>query len=76
MNTSTRCLGTLGGVKINEDIQAVDDNNQPIPGLWVAGNDAGGMYGNSYIGIEGGTLGFAYTSGKLAGENAAQYASK
>lgn len=76
MNTSTRCLGTLGGVKINEDIQAVDDNNQPIPGLWVAGNDAGGMYGNTYIGIEGGTLGFAYTSGKLAGENAAQYASK
>lgn len=75
MNTTTRCLGTLGGVKINEEIQAVDENNQPIPGLWVAGNDAGGMYGNTYIGIEGGTLGFAYTSGRLAGENAAKHAS-
>ena len=75
MNTTTRCLGTLGGVKINEEIQAVDENNQPIPGLWVAGNDAGGMYGNTYIGMEGGTLGFAYTSGRLAGENAAKHAS-
>lgn len=76
MNTSTRCLGTLGGVKINEQIQAVDENNQPIEGLWVAGNDAAGMYGNTYIGMEGGTLGFAYTSGRLAGENAAAYARK
>ena len=63
-------------MKINENIQAVDDQSKPIPGLWVAGNDAGGMYGNSYITIEGGTLGFAYTSGKLAGENAAEYTKK
>ncbi|WP_340004789.1 FAD-dependent oxidoreductase [Paenibacillus sp. FSL K6-0276] len=76
LSTSARCLGTLGGVKINENIQAVNDQSKPIPGLWVAGNDAGGMYGNSYITIEGGTLGFAYTSGKLAGENAAEYAKK
>ncbi|MGZ9585868.1 FAD-dependent oxidoreductase [Paenibacillus marinisediminis] len=76
LSTSARCLGTLGGVKINQDIQAVDDQDKPIPGLWVAGNDAGGMYGNTYIGIEGGTLGFAYTSGKIAGENAAEYAKK
>lgn len=76
LSTSARCLGTLGGVRINENIQAVNDQDKPIPGLWVAGNDAGGMYGNTYITIEGGTLGFAYTSGKLAGENAAGYAKK
>ena len=68
-----RNLGTLGGVRINEKIEAVDENGQPIPGLYVAGADAGGMYGRSYVDFEGGTLGFAYTSGKLAGENAAKY---
>ena len=69
-----RCLGTLGGVKINEDIQAVDEEGNAIENLWVAGSDAGGLYGNNYVMFEGGTLGFAYTSGRLAGENAAKNA--
>jgi hypothetical protein len=47
------------------------EKGAPIPGLWVAGADAGGMYGNSYVQVEGGTLGFAYTSGRIAGQNAA-----
>lgn len=68
---TARNLTTLGGVKINEKIQAVDENSMPIEGLYVAGADAGGMYGMSYVDFEGGTLGFAYTSGRLAGENAA-----
>lgn len=68
---SARNLTTLGGVRINENIQAVDANYMPIPGLYVAGADAGGMYGMSYVDFEGGTLGFAYTSGRLAGMNAA-----
>ncbi|MDO5520477.1 MAG: FAD-dependent oxidoreductase [bacterium] len=69
-----RCLSTLGGVKINENIQAVDNNDIAIPNLYVAGADAGGMYGNNYVVFEGGTLGFAYTSGRVAGENAAKNA--
>ena len=69
-----RCLGTLGGVKINENIQAVDEEGNAIENLWVAGSDAGGLYGNNYVMFEGGTLGFAYTSGRLAGENAAKNA--
>lgn len=73
---TTRNLGTLGGVRINEKIEAVDKNGQPIPGLYVAGADAGGMYGKSYVDFEGGTLGFAYTSGKIAGENAVKYVNK
>lgn len=34
----------------------------------------GGMYGKAYVDFEGGTLGFAYTSGRLAGEAVAGYA--
>jgi len=67
-----RSLGTLGGVEVNENLQALDNNNHPINGLYVVGNDATGMYGASYIELEGATLGFAFTSGKLAGEHAAK----
>ena len=74
--TKLRCLGTLGGVAINENIQAIDDNGMTIDNLWVTGADAGGMYGNSYVMFEGGTLGFAYNSGRIAGENAAANAGK
>ncbi|WP_246169646.1 FAD-dependent oxidoreductase [Alkalibaculum sporogenes] len=71
-----RNLSTLGGVGINEKIEAIDGDGVAIPGLYVAGADAGGMYGLSYVDVEGGTLGFAYTSGRLAGENAASYINK
>lgn len=71
VETALRCLGTLGGVKIDENMQAVTEENLPIDNLYVVGADAGGMYGNSYVMFEGGTLGFAYISGKVAGENAA-----
>jgi fumarate reductase flavoprotein subunit len=73
---TTRLLGTLGGVKIDENIQALNAKGDPIPGLYVAGADAGGMYGHDYVQVEGGTLGFAYTSGRMAGRNAAASALK
>lgn len=69
---STRNLGTLGGVRVNENLQAVDKEGATVPNLYVAGSDAGGMYGKSYVDFEGGTLGFAYTSGRIAGLSAAQ----
>ena len=74
VETALRCLGTLGGIKINENMQAVDEQNNPVANLYAVGADAGGMYGNSYVMFEGGTLGFAYISGKIAGECAADNA--
>lgn len=65
-------LGTLGGVQVDENLQAVQSNGQPIANLWVAGADASGAYGNAYVPFEGGTLGFAYNTGRIAGENAAE----
>ncbi len=63
-------LGTLGGIKINEKMQAVNDKKEPIPGLYVVGNDAGGMYGDSYdLVMAGSTVGFAMNSGRIAAEN-------
>lgn len=66
-------LGTLGGVRVNEKLQAVDIDLKPIQGLYVVGNDAGGFYGNitTYPTYEGLATGFAVHSGKLGGQNAA-----
>ncbi|MCV9878591.1 FAD-dependent oxidoreductase [Brenneria izbisi] len=69
-------LGTLGGVKINEKMQAVDKTGDAIPGLYVTGNDAAGMYGDTYdLLLGGGTFGFALNSGRIAAENALDYIS-
>lgn len=63
-------LGTLGGVRANEKMQACDKNDNPIPGLYVVGNDVNGMYGDSYdLVMAGSTVGFAVNSGRIAAEN-------
>ncbi len=68
--------GSIGGVRINEDIQALDESGYPIPGLYAAGAVAGGMYDNSYPDVEGVTMAFAMNSGRIAGENAAESSQK
>jgi fumarate reductase flavoprotein subunit len=69
-------LGTLGGVRVNERLEATDASLRPIPGLYVAGGDAGGFYGNTttYPPYEGLATGFALNSGRIAGESAAERA--
>ena len=67
-------LGTLGGIKANEKLQVVTKDEVPIPGLYAAGNDVGGMYGDSYdLLMAGSTIGFAVNSGRIAAENAVQF---
>jgi fumarate reductase flavoprotein subunit len=77
MRCVTMTLGTLGGIKINHKTEVLDKEEKIIPGLYAAGNDASGMYGDSYnIYLSGGTLGFAVNSGRIAGENALNYIGK
>lgn len=66
-------LGTLGGVEINQFCEVITEDGKAIPGLYAAGSDTSGVYGDSYVYFEGGTLGYAYNSGRLAGESAAAY---
>ena len=70
----TICLGTLGGIRINERCEVVDASGRVIPGLYAAGYDAGGMYGDSYPirPASGLSSGFALNSGRIAGRNAAR----
>lgn len=69
-----RNLGTLGGATIDEKMHALAPDGEPVSNLYVAGADASGMYGKAYVDFEGGTLGFAYISGRLAGIDAAETA--
>lgn len=65
-------LGTLGGIDINDNAEVLNPNGKAIKGLYAAGSETNGVYGNSYVYFEGGTLGYAYGSGRVAGANAAQ----
>jgi fumarate reductase flavoprotein subunit len=65
-------LGTMGGIKINHKTEVIDKKEKVIPGLFAAGFDAGGMYGDSYPiqHASGLSSAFALNSGRLAGNNA------
>ena len=71
----TVCLGTMGGIKVNENMEVLDKKGAPIPGLYAGGLDAGGMYGDSYpIRVSSGlSSAFAINSGRIAGRNALRY---
>jgi fumarate reductase flavoprotein subunit len=67
--------GTIGGIKINHHMEVLNYHESPIPGLYAAGNDTGGWVSDTYCYILTGTaLAFALNSGRITGENAAEYA--
>lgn len=65
-------LVCMGGLECDLDLHVVDDDKNPIPGLYVAGNTMGGRYAVEYPVTEAGiSLATAMTFGRLAGVNAA-----
>jgi NADPH-dependent glutamate synthase beta subunit-like oxidoreductase len=70
-------LTTMGGLRINEDMEAVNDDDIPIPGLFAAGNDTAGFESSTYnVLLPGSTFGYAINSGRIAGESAVKYIKK
>jgi fumarate reductase flavoprotein subunit len=64
-------LDTIGGIKINERMEVLDRQGEPIPGLYAAGVVAGGWQGETYcVVLSGAASGFAVNSGRIAAENA------
>jgi len=62
---------TMGGVKIDTQSRIVDEQNKFIPGLYAAGEVAGGVHGKNRLGGSG-LLG-CVVFGRVAGSDAARY---
>jgi fumarate reductase flavoprotein subunit len=66
--------GSLGGVKVSDNLEALTPEGFRIPGLFACGTDACGIFGDSYcFYLPGNTMGFALNSGRMAGANAIDY---
>jgi 3-oxosteroid 1-dehydrogenase len=62
-------LGTKGGLRTDAWARVLTNSEQPIPGLYAAGNCSASVMGRSYPGA-GATIGPAMTFGFLAAEHA------
>ncbi len=64
-------MDTIGGIRINEQMEILDHQHNPIPGLYGAGVIVGGWEGETYdYELPGSALSFSINSGRIAGENA------
>lgn len=66
--------GTMGGIKINYKTEVVTEEQKKIPGLYAVGVDSCAIFGDCYpFTLAGNTMGYCLNSGRIAGENAAEY---
>jgi fumarate reductase flavoprotein subunit len=65
-------LVVLGGLNTNTNFQPLDKDRKVIPGLYLAGNTVGNRFAIDYPTMAAGlSHGFAWTTGRLTGLNAA-----
>jgi len=65
---------TLGGIRVNRNMEVVNKQFDPIGGLYAAGDNAGSWLSQNYdLTYPGVAMGFALCSGFIAGESAASY---
>ena len=61
-------LCTMDGIQIDTHMNAIDTNGNPIPGLYVIGNDSGCFFANEYPNLATGmACGRTVTFGRLVG---------
>jgi len=61
----------MGGLEINEDSLVINEKGVPIPGLYAAGEVAGGVHGNNRLG--GNSLLDCVVFGRVSGKHCAHY---
>ncbi|PBK74247.1 Flavocytochrome c [Armillaria solidipes] len=62
---------TMGGLEIDEESRVVSASGKPIPGLFAAGEVAGGVHGANRLG--GSSLLGCVVFGRVSGDSAAKY---
>lgn len=67
INMAPSVLVSDGGIRVNGNMQVTDEKYKPITGLYAVGNDASGLYGDTYnLDVPGTANGFAHASGRVA----------
>lgn len=60
-------LATVGGVQVSDDLRVLNNDNEPINGLFAAGDAAGSFYGDEYpMVLPGGSIGRGLVFGVLS----------
>ena len=62
---------TMGGLQIDPESRVIDEAGKPIPGLFAAGEVAGGVHGANRLG--GSSLLGCVVFGRVSGDSAAAY---
>jgi succinate dehydrogenase/fumarate reductase flavoprotein subunit len=62
---------TMGGLEIDPESRVIDNSGKPIPGLFAAGEVAGGVHGANRLG--GSSLLGCVVFGRVSGDSAAAY---
>jgi succinate dehydrogenase/fumarate reductase flavoprotein subunit len=63
---------TFGGIAIDDHARVLDEAGRPIPGLFAAGADAGGLFAGAYAGGLAAALVFGLRAASTAREGAAR----
>jgi fumarate reductase flavoprotein subunit len=64
----------MGGIKVNEHMEVLNKQDEPLSGLYAAGVDTGGWTGDTYCAdLPGTAFGYALNSGRIAGESAVRF---
>lgn len=63
---------TMGGIRVDADLHVLRTDGTPVPGLFAAGEVTGGVHGANRLGGNG--VADIVVNGKIAGQNAAEYA--
>jgi fumarate reductase flavoprotein subunit len=67
-------LDTLGGIRVNENMEVLKTDNTSIPGLYAAGVTTSGWEAETYCSdLSGSAFGYAINSGRIAGESASEF---
>ncbi len=66
--------GSLGGIKVNHNMEVLDTVDNKIPGLYACGTDSATVFSDSYCFYNpGSTMSYALNSGRIAGMEAWDY---
>ena len=66
--------GSLGGIQVNENMEVLNTELDPIPGLYSCGTDSATVFADSYCFYNpGSTMSYAINSGRIAGMEAIAY---